>query len=206
MRTGRPVSPPVARHTRAGGFPVQDERVRWDELFDDLEGQFERDQRREAASEVAARTRRERSTVGLAQQLAASAGTTMDVRLLGGATVAGVVLECGPDWVLVQDEAARPSLVSITAVSRVRRSKPEQGRAGRVRRLTLAGALGALCRDRAVVQLTDVSGGVLVGTIDAVGADFLDLAEHALDVPRRAGNVTARHLVPLPAVAVVHLA
>jgi hypothetical protein len=44
----------------------------------------------------------------------------------------------------------------------------------------------------------------LVGTIDVVGSDHLELAEHASDVPRRAENVTAVHVVPFWALESVH--
>ena len=53
-----------------------------------------------------------------------------------------------------------------------------------------------MSRDRAVVEVADVDGRPATGTIDVVGADHLELAEHAPDEPRRAANVTGRLLVP----------
>ena len=41
------------------------------------------------------------------------------------------------------------------------------------------------------------------GTIDAVGADHLDLAEHDEDVPRRRENVTGQTTVPFAALVAV---
>jgi hypothetical protein len=64
-------------------------------------------------------------------------------------------------------------------------------------------ALRVLSRDRAVVDVVDLDGQRLVGTIDAIGADTLDLAEHAPDLPRRAENVVAVRTVPLAALALV---
>lgn len=53
------------------------------------------------------------------------------------------------------------------------------------------------------MALTDASGQVVTGTIDVVGADFLDLAEHALGESRREENVRGRQTVPFAAVVLV---
>ena len=65
-------------------------------------------------------------------------------------------------------------------------------------------ALRALSRDRATVAVRLAGGGpVLVGTIDAVGADHLDVAEHPEGLPRRRENVTAVTTVPFAAIVAV---
>jgi hypothetical protein len=46
-------------------------------------------------------------------------------------------------------------------------------------------------------------GQVMTGTIDVVGADFLDLAEHAAGESRRAENVTGRQTLPFGALVLV---
>jgi hypothetical protein len=43
----------------------------------------------------------------------------------------------------------------------------------------------------------------VTGTIDRVGADFFELAEHALDAPRRRGEVQNVRLVPTAALVAV---
>jgi hypothetical protein len=48
-----------------------------------------------------------------------------------------------------------------------------------------------------------VDGGVLTGTIDRVGSDFFEIAEHAIDEARRRGNVAGMRTVPIPAVALI---
>jgi hypothetical protein len=74
------------------------------------------------------------------------------------------------------------------------------------RRFGFGYALRGVSRDRAVVALVDVSGATVTGTIDAVGADALELSEHPSDLPRRPENVTARRVVPFTAVAALRTA
>ena len=59
-----------------------------------------------------------------------------------------------------------------------------------------------LCRRRAAVDL--VTGAIRThGTIDRVGRDQLDLAEHEPGVPRRDAAVTRIRIVPLGEVLLV---
>jgi hypothetical protein len=51
-----------------------------------------------------------------------------------------------------------------------------------------------------------VDGAVVTGTIDRVGADFCEIAEHALDEARRGGAVHGVTAVALSALAVVRAA
>ena len=166
--------------------------MRWEGLFADLEGQLVAEERRELDDEVAERTRRERALVDLGARLTAATGSPLRVALLGGSTVTGAVLDVGDGWVLLRDAgSSREVLVPLASVATVaplgRHSEP----AGRVaRRFALGSALRVLSRDRATVGVSLLGGGpVLVGTIDAVGADHLDLAEHPEGVPRRQENV-----------------
>ncbi|MFW5474625.1 hypothetical protein ACOCJ5_15060 [Knoellia sp. CPCC 206450] len=177
--------------------------MRWERLFDDLEAQLSAEERRERDSEVADRTRRERASVELGARFAAVVGATVRLRLVTGAQVEGELLDLGADWLLLRLVTGREAVVPVGGVVGVLGLGPRASDARTARRFALGYALRGLSRDRAHVALTDASGQVVTGTIDAVGADFLDLAEHALGEDRRAENVRGRHTVPFGAVVLV---
>ena len=175
--------------------------MRWEGLFADLEGRLAAEERRELDDEVAERTRRERALVELSARLSAATGSPLRLTMVGGSPLHGELLDVGDGWVLVRAvDSAREVLVPLHAVAAVtalgRESDP-----GRVaRRFALGSALRALSRDRATVGVSLLGGGpVLVGTIDAVGADHLDLAEHPEGVPRRQENVRSVTTMPFGA-------
>jgi len=180
--------------------------MRWDRLFDDLQAQLDADGQRELDLEVSDRTRRERAQVGLHERLAAHRGLGVELRLAAGARVSGTVADVGSDWLLVQDRGDRGSLVPFGAIVAINglgvRAAVGPGVA-MAKRFSLGFALRGLSRDRCVVSLTDIGGSATTGTIDAVGADALDLSVHPADVARRAENIVARRVVPFTAIVVV---
>ncbi|MCU1536748.1 MAG: hypothetical protein JWP82_1099 [Humibacillus sp.] len=175
--------------------------MRWERLFDDLEAQLAADEGHDRDAEIADRTRRERSLIGLHERLLANVGAEL-VWWVAGRSVRAVVVDVGPDWVLTALAPGRPLLLRTAAVrslSGLRRGA--QTPSVVARRFTLALALGAVSRDRAAVELCDVDGRLTVGTVDVVGADHLEVAEHAADETRRAGNVTGVSLLPFASLA-----
>ena len=56
------------------------------------------------------------------------------------------------------------------------------------------------------MQLVLDDGAVLTGTLDRVGADYVELAEHPADQPRRSEAVLGVRAVVLDAIAVVRTA
>lgn len=176
--------------------------MRWDELFGDLESQWQAQVRRDLDAEVADRTRRERATIALADRLAAHRGRVVGVTLVDGTLVDGRVLEVGQGWLLLS-AVTGSCLVPTTAVAGVtglerRAGVPEPGRS-----FGFGYALRGLSRDRVAVTVVDVSGGAASGTIDGVGRDFLELSQHPADLPRRRENVTGTRVVPFAAVVLV---
>lgn len=180
--------------------------MRWEQLFEDLEGRLEQEERRELDLEVADRTRRERALVGLHERLLAMVGAPapLDVALLAAGVHRGRVLAVGADWVLLDGVGAQRTLAPFAAIVRCTAigHRFETG-ASLPKRFGLGHALRELSRDRAVVTVSDIAGGAVTGTLDAVGRDLLEIAEHPADVPRRAGQVLTRQLMPFPSLAAV---
>jgi hypothetical protein len=181
--------------------------VRWERLFDDLEAQLEAGERDELAAEVSDRTRSETARIRMSDRLRQALGANVELTVVGAGTITGVVRRVGQGWLLI-DTAMRPEvLVTDQAVLAVRGlpvAASDPATIGIVEsRLDLAHILRAVARDRAAVTMVLRDGSSCVGTIDRVGADFVDLAEHAADEPRRAHNVTAIRTVAFSAISLL---
>jgi hypothetical protein len=70
-------------------------------------------------------------------------------------------------------------------------------------RLGLGSALRAIARDRVQVVIGLLDGSAVTGTVDRVGSDFVEVAEHGPGEPRRRSEVSGVRAVPFAAVAVV---
>ncbi|MBK9475326.1 MAG: hypothetical protein IPL94_03555 [Tetrasphaera sp.] len=177
--------------------------MRWDALFDDLEGRFEAEERLDRDAEIADRTRQERGAVALLTRVAAHRGV-LRVRLMTGSAIEGTVADLGSDWLLLQSpDGHRELLVPISAVLAIEGLGPRSALARTARRFPLRSALRGIARDRTPIRLHDLAGSVTTGTLDVVGADFVDVAAHALDEARRTPNVLAQVTIPLAAIALV---
>lgn len=181
--------------------------MRWQQLFADLQAQFEVEEAAAEQAESASRTRAEIGALTLAQRLRGAEGGVVSLRCGAAGQVGGLLREVGVDWLLVEDAQGRSILVASSAVRSVtglgRRTAAAEER-GVVRgRLDLRRALRGLARDRSAVRMVLDDGSVLSGTLDRVGADYVELAEHPVDVPRRAEAVQGVSAVVIGAIAVV---
>ena len=186
-----------------------DAEARWDLLFADQDAQLQQARRAELEAEVADRARREVGRLRLVDRLRPLVGAVLRFDCAGGAPVEGVLRELGPDWALVEEPGRRAAVVVLPHVLGVvgaGRASEEPPAAAVSERWDLRHVLRGLVRDRAPVRVVLRDGAVLTGTFDRVGQDHADLAEHALDQPRRAAAVRQVRLLPLAAVAVVQTA
>lgn len=184
--------------------------MRWSRLFDDLEAQLAMEERETLRSEVAEHVRAERARLSLVDRLVTGLEAPVSLTVRGSGVLEGRLREVGADWCVLHTGVLGPQrrrdvLVPLAAVLAVTglplRADQREGSAQR--RLTLRHALRALSRDRAAVRLTDVEGAHLTGTIDRVGLDHLDLADHADDEPRRPRAVRSWQSVPFAALGCV---
>lgn len=187
--------------------------MRWDQLFADLDAQLAALDAAELAGEVSDRTRREVSRLHLADRARYALGADVSVGLGAAGTVSGRLEREGPGWWLltgstgVDQPAGVDQLVCTDAIAWVSglpalaadpdAQSPVQARLG------LNYALRGIARDRSPVLVVCRDASTCTGTIDRVGADFLDLAEHAPGEPRRAGAVRGARSLSLSAIAVI---
>ena len=207
--------------------------MRWDNLFDDLEGQLEHELH---AEEIDLRAEEERLRlgrlslrnrltslarapgVGTEPRTGAGTGTgVLRIVLAMGETITVRPTTFGRDWLagdlLDSVSAGSQCVLPLAAVAGVvlRRgeipvslgTEPESA-ARVVDRIGLAFVLRDLCRRRSNVEV-HTRAGVLPGTIDRVGRDHIDLALHAPGTLRREAEVHQYRIVPVAEIQLVRL-
>ena len=180
--------------------------MRWEQLFADLSAQFDAAEMAADDAELASRTRAEIGAVGLQDRLRGVLGSTVVLRGRDVGSLEGVLTDVGVDWLLLVQRGQDVLIAwrAVQSVAAIGRASAPPSDPGPVRsRLDLRWALRAVARDRSPVRVVLEGGQELTGTIDRVGADFFDLAEHAPDEYRRAGAVWRTQAVLMDAVVVV---
>lgn len=195
--------------------------MRWDNLFDDLEGQLEDGLSAEEADARAEeeRLRRGRLTLRDRLQAVARADPALPLRLrLGSGEVVGVrPLTFGRDWLsgeLVGETSRKVQIVvPIGAIAGLLLDGPASTypaaeatveERGLTAKLGLAFMLRDLCRRRVALEIVTLAG-ILRGTIDRVGRDHLDLALHEAGRSRSAGSLTGVEIVSFAAILAVRI-
>ena len=167
--------------------------MRWDALFADLEAQGAALWAAERGAEIADRTRSEVGRLGLIDRLRPAVGSRLRVGCRAGLTLAGRLDRVHPEWLLIEEDTGREAVVAMSAVisigglgtsSAVPDSMPVVDA-----RFGLRLALRGIARDRSPGRLYLTDGTVIDGTLDRVGADFVEVAVHPVGEPRRRSSV-----------------
>ena len=171
--------------------------MRWTYLFEDLESQAESLADAERDGEVAERARIEAGRLTLLDRLRGATGHPISLRCAGIGPCSGVLERVGRDWLLIAEPTGAETLVPLHSVLGVgglgrHSSAPES-----TIELGLRSVLRGITRDRAPVRLILTDGTPVDGTLDRVGADFVEVAEHPIGEPRRPGVVQGVRTVPL---------
>ena len=183
--------------------------ARWQRLFDDLEAEYDAVAAAELESEVATRARGELARLRLVDRLRPAIGHPLVVQTQGSVTVRGILSGVGPDWLLLSEGVAEVlvPLAAVHSVVGLGARSAEPGSEGHVAaRLALGHALRGIARRRAAVAVTLADGSVVHGTLDRVGSDFVELAEHPPGEARRSAAVQRVRAIPFTALAGVRTA
>ncbi len=178
--------------------------MQWDALFEDLESQFDALQEGDLYGEVADRIRAEVGKITVLDRLRGAVDTVVRIELTAADPIQGLLTRVGKDCLLIEADRGEEWLVPVSALKAVHRLGPwaEPAVGAVAGKLGLAHLLRGIARDRSPVTL--FCGGLpITGTIDRVGADFLEVAEHPLDAPRRRTEVYNVRLIPTQALQAV---
>ncbi len=224
--------------------------MRWDNLFDDLEGQLEAeigaaertvndDEERQRQARLSVHQRLRYLTPqtlsaghGDAATAAAAAAAAAPLRLTltSGGEIRVALIRHGLDWCAVDvhwpPALAGHALIPIVAIATIMPSReqlrvslgertdfgnvsePASPQATVPPRLADTISLGFVLRDlarrRRMVEIHFL-GGVSVGTLDRVGADHCELAEHSPGDARREKNVNQRIILALAGIVLVRI-
>ena len=175
-------------------------------IFEELEAEFEAGLRREAEQEAVAALRAKLGETRQWEALARRIGTELVIRA-GPRSFRGTLVASYPDFCVLQAADGAQHLIPLgpaTTISLPLQRQPPQP-VPAASRYRFALALRELARRREPVRLELAAGGTIAGTIEVVGADYLELAEHDPNEARREAALTGRRLLGLAAVAVVSL-
>ncbi len=175
--------------------------ARFDDLLAGIAAEVEAADAAALDADIAEVERAARGEVRLLDRLRAQSHASLVV--VGGAQVSGGVAAVGRDVVVLaaDDGDWAVAVWGIAAVVELGGGSREPS--SPTDRLGLGSVARAWARQRNVVRVVCVGTAPLDGTIDSVGADHLDLAEHDPGEPRRPEAVRRSVTIPLGAVAAI---
>jgi hypothetical protein len=179
--------------------------MRWQDLFADLEAQASSLERADEDQEIAERTRGELAHVSLLSRLRANVGRRITVRISGAGELSGQLQRVGADWLLIAttDEIVVPLAALLGVVDLSPSAVSDEGVSVVASRLRMTSVLRSVARDRSAVRIVLRDGSPVFGTLDRVGADFVDVAVHDLGEAPRPRQVRSRATLALAAIACV---
>ncbi|MGP7959904.1 hypothetical protein ACTVCO_03700 [Sanguibacter sp. A247] len=177
--------------------------MRWTHLFADLSAQLDADDREARDADVAELTRAYAAGSTLVDRIHAAIGTEVTLHVCVGDPVTGRVEDVAAEWVLLS-VAGHQVVVRNETVDHVRGLGPgvSAPTAGVASRLSLGHVLRGLARDRAIVHVRTRHTS-LVGRIDRVGADHIDLVAAPAWGERDRGDGPGLTVVPVGAIVLV---
>ena len=192
---------------RGGGVnayaPAVDEPISDSARFDDLlVGILAEAEAADAASmdaDIAEVERATRAELRLLDRLRGQRQASIEI--VGGGQVTGLIAAVGRDVVVMAANDGDWVIPAWGVAAVIELGFGAREAASPSERLGFASVARAWARQRSVVRVLRTGAGPLDGTIDAVGADHLDLAEHDPGEPRRPEAVRRRLTVPLGAIA-----
>jgi hypothetical protein len=152
-------------------------------------------------ADIAEVERAARAEAYLLDRLRAQQRVTVEV--VGGPIVSGLVALVGRDVIVLAADDG-DWVIPLWGIAAVVNPVAGTSMTGSLsERLGLASVARSWARQRSVVRVLRVGGVPLDGTIDAVGADHLEIAEHDPGEPRRPEAVRRQVLIPLGAVSAI---
>jgi hypothetical protein len=181
--------------------------MRWEALFTDLEAELCAVEAADLELEIRDRVRREIAALRLTERVRPAVGHDVTVYADGAPPLPGRLTACGPDWLLLAEGHGQELLVpfgalmGITGLGRGSAAAGSEGAVGA--KLDLRHALRGLARGRLPLAAVLRDSSTLHGTLDRVGADFVEISLHAPGEARRQPAVTGVRTVPLTALSAV---
>ena len=179
--------------------------MRWEQVFRELDHEWEAAAAAQVQAEVADRTRAELARIGILDRFRGSVSRRLWVHTPAGVCT-GELTRVAADCLLLRDGAVELLVAAhhIDGVEGLAAEVVTDEQVGTVeRRLGLASVLRRVARDRAAVTVERVGSAALHGTPVLAGADFVELAVHPRGEPPRSSSVTSRQVVPFAAIVVV---